>query len=436
MQDSVINLPDPVPDQDDMPKDSTTLPPLPLPAGVKSSYVDCSSSCGLTFHILSGGKDDNVKKPLILLMHGFPELAFSWRNIIVKLAAKGYYVVAPDTRGYGRTVGHDARSYDKVDLREYTISNLVRDLVCLVYALGYTKVHCIIGHDFGGVSSAMAPLLRPDMFTSCIQMSHPHHAPPTPPFSVGEETRAPPSPSHHHPDAQQPSIQTALASLSPPRKHYKWYNSTAPAAHDWLHPPQGLRDFLRGYFHVKSADWPGNDPRPLEGWTADQLAKMPEYYILPLHSSMPEAVEAMMEADEQRGGANPGATRRWLSDGDLAVYVFEWQRTGFQSGLNWYRAQTSQSKEQRADMLLYAGRKIEVPCCFISGERDWGNYQQPGALEGYGNSCADFRGTRLIQGAGHWVQQEQPERTMEAVMEFLREVEEGKGEGKGEGRRK
>lgn len=399
-----------------MPKDTTSLPPLPLPSGVNSSYVDCSSSCGLTFHILSAGKDEDVKKPLILLMHGFPELAFSWRNLIPKLAAKGYYVVAPDQRGYGRTIGYDNRSYDKVDLREFTITNLIRDLVCLVYALGYEKVHCIIGHDFGGVSSATAPLIRPDIFQSCIQMSHPHHAPPTPPFDVGEETKAPleadPEAQHVH------TIQDDLAALSPPRKHYKWYNSTAPAADDWQYAPQGMRDFLRGYFHVKSADWARNQPHPLSGWTASELAKMPDYYILPLHSTMPEAVESLM------GNEDAHATRRWLTDGDLAVYVFEWQRTGFQGGLNWYRAQTSQTAFQRADMLLFAGRKIEVPTCFISGEKDWGNYQQPGALDKYEASCSDFRGAKFIKGAGHWVQQEQPEKVMEAVVAFLRDVEE------------
>ena len=396
-------------------KSSASLPPLPLPKGVESSYVDCTSSCGLVFHILSAGRDPSTQtqKPLILLTHGYPELAFSWRNIIPRLAAKGYHVVAPDQRGYGRTSGWDSKDWDKVDLRQFTMTNLVRDLVCLVYALGYDKVHCIVGHDFGAVASAMAGLMRPDMFTSCIQMSHPHHAPPTPPSAIGEQTRPPLT---RFPSSQLPStdIQDELAKLDPPRKHYKWYNSTRPAADDWYYAPQGLRDFLRGYFHVKSADWARNEPHALTAWSAEQLAQMPEYYILPLKSSMPEAVEASME------GEDTSATKRWLTDGDLAVYVFEWQRTGFQGALNWYRAQTSQSSAQRRDMLLFAGRKIEVPCCFISGEKDWGNYQQPGALEGYEKSCGDFRGVTFVKGAGHWVQQEQPERVTEAILGFLK----------------
>lgn len=387
------------------------LSPLALPNGVQSSFVDCTSSCGLVFHILSLGRDDARKKPLILLTHGYPELAYSWRNIIARLASQGYYVVAPDQRGYGRTQGWDNRPFDQVDLQQYTMTNLVRDLVCLVYALGYEKVHCIIGHDFGAVASALAPLMRPDIFSSCIQMSHPHHAPPTPAFAI-DQSPSPPEKGQPY-QGQSQDIQEELRQLDPPRKHYKWYNSTAPAAGHWDNPPQGLHEFLRGYFHLKSADWPKNDPHPLKAWSAKELGQMPEYYVLPLDSTMPEAVASNMK------GENASATTRWLPDADLAVYVSEWTQTGFQGGLNWYRAQTSSSPIQKRDLLLFAGRKIEVPCCFISGEQDWGNYQQPGALDGYKKSCLDFRGATFVPGAGHWVQQEQPDKVMEAVMTFL-----------------
>ncbi|GAB7341515.1 hypothetical protein MBLNU457_7734t1 [Dothideomycetes sp. NU457] len=345
--------------------DSGQAPPLPLPEGIESTYVDCTNSCGLSFHILSSGRDESRFKPLVLLTHGYPELAFSWRKLIPSLAAKGYYVVAPDQRGYGRTTGWDTSSWEKVDLMQFTMTNLVRDLVCLVYALGYKKVHCIIGHDFGAVSSAMAPLIRPDVFTSCIQMSHPHHAPPTPPFATGE-AKSPRSTTESNPTPT--TIQDSLKQLDPPRKHYKWYNSGPDAADDWNNPPQGLQAFLRGYFHLKSADWAKNDPHPLKEWTAEQLSTMPHYYIMPLDSTMPQAVSASMQ------GEDADLTKRWLPDDDLSVYVSEWQRTGFQGALNWYRAQTSQSPQQQRDMLLFAGRKIEVPCCFISGKQDWGNY--------------------------------------------------------------
>ncbi|KAK8219723.1 hypothetical protein M8818_000697 [Zalaria obscura] len=375
--------------------DPSTLPALPLPEGVTESYIDCTTTCGLNFHILSSGRPDPSKTPLILCTHGYPELAYSWRHILPQLAQKGYFVVAPDQRGYGRTTGWDTRSYHEVDLSQFTLTNLVRDLVCLVYGLGYTSVACIIGHDFGAVASAMAALMRPDMFRASIQMSHPHHAPPTP-------TEPP-----------KPDIQAELAKLSPPRKHYKWYNSTPTAADDWTHPPQGLHAFLRGYFHLKSADWAANTPHPLKEWSAQELSQMPDYYIMPLSSTMPSAVSDSMATEDAT------ATTRWLPDSALAVYVSEWRRTGFQGALNWYRAQTSSSPIQKRDMLLFAGRKIEVPTAFVSGERDWGNFQQPGALEAYEDSCAEFRGATMVQGAGHWVQQEQPEKVVEAVGRFL-----------------
>ncbi|KAI6997173.1 hypothetical protein D0867_03441 [Hortaea werneckii] len=383
---------------------ASSLPPLPLPAGITEDRVDCSASCGLNYHVLKAGQPS---KPLILFCHGYPELSFSWRKVMPSIAAAGYYCVAMDQRGYGRTIGSDTRRpYDEVDLTQYTITNLVRDLVCLVYKLGYSEVKCIIGHDFGAVSSAMAALTRPDMFQATIQMSHPYHPPPTPPFGDKQtESRV--------------DIQAELAKLNPPRKHYKWYNSTPTAAHDWDNPPQGLETFLRGYFHLKSSDWQPNQlAGPLTEWSAQALEQLPEYYIMRAHQTMPVSV-----AENMQNEADPTKTEAWLSPGDLQVYCREWQRTGFQGALNWYRAQTASTPQSRKDMLLFVGAKIEVPCCFISGKQDWGNYQQPGALQSYEDPRAVksgcFRGTKFVDGAGHWVQQERPKAVVAEVLAFL-----------------
>ncbi|KAI6796576.1 alpha/beta-hydrolase [Hortaea werneckii] len=380
-----------------------SFPPLPLPAGITEDRVDCSASCGLNYHVLKAGQPGN---PLILFCHGYPELSFSWRKAMPSIAEAGYYCVAMDQRGYGRTIGSDTRPYDEVDLTQYTMTNLVRDLVCLVYKLGYSEVKCIVGHDFGAVSSAMAALTRPDMFQATIQMSHPYHPPPTPPF--GDEKTEP-----------KVDIQAELAKLNPPRKHYKWYNSTPTAAHDWDNPPQGLEAFLRGYFHLKSGDWQHNQPRPLTEWSAQALEQMPEYYIMGAQQTMPSSVAENMQTED-----DPTKTETWLSPADLQVYCGEWQRTGFQGALNWYRAQTASTPQSRKDMLLFAGARIEVPCCFISGKQDWGNYQQPGALQSYEDPRAVrsgcFRGSKLIDGAGHWVQQEQPKAVVAEVLAFLK----------------
>ncbi|KAI2637910.1 alpha/beta-hydrolase [Hypomontagnella submonticulosa] len=378
-----------------------TLPDLPLPQGIVSDYIDCSTSCGLTWHVLKAG---DPSKPLVLFCHGFPELAYSWRKVLPKVAEAGFFCVAMDQRGYGRTRGWPQHQpFAEVDLNDFVFTNLVRDLVCLVYGLGYTHAHAIIGHDFGGVSSALAALMRPDIFRATVQMSHPHHRPAEPIPSPGGEEKL--------------DIQAELAKLSLPRKHYKWYNSSPGATRDWENPAQGLEAFLRGYFYLKSADWAKNDPRPLDKWGAAELEAMPEYYIMRAEHSMPEAVAANMVNEDA------SMTERWLSKEDLKVYCDEWTRTGFQGALNWYRAQTASTPQSKRDMLLFAGRRIEVPCVFISGKKDWGNYQQPGAIEGYEDpksikeGC--YRGPKFVEGAGHWVQQEQPEAVVREILAFF-----------------
>lgn len=384
---------------------SSAFPPLPLPDGIIEDYIDCTSSCGLTFHVLKAGKPG---KPLVLFTHGYPELAYSWRKVLPAVAEAGYFCVAPDQRGYGRTTGWPRRNFEDTDLAEWSLTNLVRDLVCLVYKLGYTQVRSIVGHDFGAVSAAVAALIRPDMFLSTVHMSHPYHPPSTPPLSSPKGGK---------------DIHTDLAALSPPRKHYKWYNSTAPAAKDWDVPPQGLEAFLRGYFHLKSADWEKNEPYPLDAWTADQLAKMPEYYIMRRDQTMPTMVH------ENMVGEDASKTERWLSKDEMELYCSEWKRTGFQGALNWYRAQTvgvQDNKKAAGDMWLFAGKKIEVPVAFISGVKDWGNYQRPGALQGYENEewikNGMFRGATLVEGAGHWVQQEQPDAVIREILKFLQSL--------------
>jgi len=121
-------------------------------------------------HILSSSPDTK-KRPLVLLMHGFPEIAYSWRYLLPRIAALGYTVVAPDQRGYGRTEGWSNRYDDSI--RPFNFVNLTRDAVALVQALGYDDVHTIIGHDSGSFVAGTCALIRPDLFQSCVMMSAP-----------------------------------------------------------------------------------------------------------------------------------------------------------------------------------------------------------------------------------------------------------------------
>ncbi|HZU90578.1 MAG TPA: alpha/beta hydrolase, partial [Stellaceae bacterium] len=213
--------------------------------------------------------------------------------------------------------------------------------------------------------------------------------------------------------SSDPDIHMALAKLARPRKHYQWYYSTRAANAEMRDCPQGIHAFLRGYFHYKSADWPGNKPFPLAAWTAEELAKMPTYYIMDLDKGMAETVAVEMPSPAQI------AACRWLPDDELAVYSAEYARTGFQGGLNWYRSRTG--GRFNAELELFSGCTIDVPSIFISGRSDWGVYQRPGAFERMQSvACTRMAGCHLLDGAGHWVQQEQPERVAELLLGFLR----------------
>ena len=366
--------------------ESVDLSPLPLPEGVRSRHVPDVN--GLAMHILEAGWKG--ERPLVLLLHGFPELAFSWRKVIAPLAEAGLHVVAPDQRGYGRTTGWDG-SYDG-DLYSFRMVNLVRDVLALVSALGYRTVHAVIGHDFGSPVAAYCALIRPDVFRRVALMSAPFAGPPP--------ARSAPA----------PDINDALAKLDPPRKHYQWYYSTREADKNMRDCPHGIHAFLRAYYHYKSADWRDNRPYPLKAWP--ELAKMPTYYIMNANDGMAETVSPYMPS---KAGIDACG---WLTEDELAVYAGEFARIGFQGGLQWYRCNLPGSVNQELD--LFAGRAIDVPSLFIAGKSDWGAYQVPGSFERMrASACTNMRGAHLIEGAGHWVQQERPRETLDLLLPFL-----------------
>jgi len=369
-----------------------------LPSGIRSRFVERVN--GLRIHILEAGEPG---RPCLLLLRGFPEIAYSWRKIMGPLAAAGFHVVAPDLRGYGRTTGWSA-NYDD-DLRPFRQLNAVRDALGLVAALGYRETAAVVGHDFGASVAAWCALARPDVFRSLALMSAPFEGPPALPFATdGKPPQAP----------ESPTIHEALAALPRPRKHYQWWYSTRPANAAMWHCRQGVHDFLRAYYHHKSADWKANKPHRLDGWTAAELAKMPTYYIMDLADDMPTAV-----AKEMPSAAEIAACR-WLPDSELAVYAGEYRRNGFQGGLNWYRSRSGGAFE--SELQLFSGKTIDVPSIFISGTSDWGVYQRPGAVEKMdGTACTKMTGVHLLDGAGHWVQQEQAQKVTELLLGFLRE---------------
>ena len=319
------------------------------------------------------------------------------------LADAGYHAIAPDLRGYGRTTGWDA-DFD-ADQIGFRFTNLLRDAIGVLYALGHRTAEAAVGHDFGSSVASYASLVRPDIFRRMVLMSAPFAGPSSVPFDTDGKT-AP---------AKAPDIHAAMAALPRPRKHYQWYQSTREANEEQWHARQGLHDFLRAYYHYKSADWKANKPYELKGWTAEELAKMPTYYIMDLAEGMAETVAKQMPSPAEIEAA------KWLTDDELAVYAGEYQRTGFQGGLNWYRARTS--GRVTPELEIFTGRTIEQPSTFISGKSDWGNYQSPGALEKMQKSaCTNMREIYMVEGAGHWVQQEQAAEVSRLLVKFLKET--------------
>jgi pimeloyl-ACP methyl ester carboxylesterase len=385
---------------------SVPLETAALPAGIRSRFVDGIN--GLKVHVLEAGHEarhDRGRRPTVLLLHGFPELAYSWRKVMLPLAAAGFHVIAPDQRGYGRTMGWDG-AYDG-DLGSFRMINLVRDVLGLVSALGLRSVAAVVGHDFGSPVAAWCALLRPDVFRSVVLMSAPFGGPPQVPFDTAGRTAASP--------ISGPSIHEALAALDPPRKHYHWYYSTREADADMRHCRQGIHAFLRAYYHHKSADWMGNKPYPLAAWTAEELAKLPTYYVMERSKTMAETVASEMPS------AAEIAACRWLTEEELGIYSGEYARTGFQGGLQWYRCRTVGKFE--AELEIYSGRTIDVPSMFVAGKSDWGVHQAPGVFEKMqGSVCKRMLGCHLVDGAGHWVQQEQPEAVTRLLLDFLQEA--------------
>jgi len=352
--------------------------------------------------VLEAGFEDNGR-PAVVLLHGFPELAYSWRKVMLPLAAAGYYVIAPDRRGYGRTSGSDV-SYDD-DLDPFSTLNQVRDVVALVSNLGYHSVAGVIGHDQGSPIAAWCSLVRPDVFRSVVMMSAPFGGPPALPFNVPDTAPAAKGP------VVDP-IYEQLAALRPPRKYYQQYFATREANDNMWHAPQGIHAFLRAYYHMKSADWKQNSPFPLAARTANEWAKLPRYYVMDLDKGMAETVAPEMPS------AAAVAACKWLPDADLKVYSSEFERTGFQGGLQPYRLRWI--AKYTAELQMFSGRTIDVPSLFIGGKSDWGVFQNPGELERMQTTaCTRMLGVHLVDGAGHWVQQEQPEAVSDLYVRFL-----------------
>ena len=368
-----------------------------LALGIRSRIIDNNN--GVKMHILEAGFEG--KRPCLILLHGFPELAYTWRNQLPPLAQAGFHVIAPDLRGYGRSVATPVKFVD--DIQPYALLNRVSDVIGLLRALGVDKAAAVIGHDWGAPTAAWCGLIRPDIFQSVVLMSTPFDGPDDLPLNTSEHPK-----SSNHTD-----MGKGLEALPRPRKHYRRYLATRGANDDMWHAPQGVHDLLRAQFYFKSADWKENKPFRLKSWAASELEKLPAYYVMDLNKTVAETMAAHMPTEEQI------AACKWMTEQDLQVYATEYSRTGFQGGLNSYRI-----FEVAGDLNAFSGRTLDVPACFIAGASDWGVYQSPGAFEAMQHgACTRLLGVHLVNGAGHSLAEEQPQQVIQLLLEFLHQAE-------------
>lgn len=293
--------------------------------------------------------------PVVILAHGFPELAYSWRHQIDVLAQAGYHVLAPDQRGYGGSDRPDA-------VEAYDIHQLTGDLVGLLDDVGAERA-VWIGHDWGAAVVWNAPLLHPDRVAAVAALS----VPVTP----------------------RPRVAPTKA---------------------WR------KMFGENFFYILYFQEPGVADAELNADPARVIRRM----MGSLRTDGKDALVRMASPGPagfvERLG-EPDGLPDWISQDELDHYVAEFSRTGFTGGLNWYR-NFDRNWETTPEL---DGVKISVPCLFIGGTADpvLSFTRADRAAEAISGPYRQV----MIDGAGHWLQQERPGEVNAALLEFLNGLE-------------
>lgn len=298
--------------------------------------------------------------PLVLLIHGFPELGISWRAQVEALAQAGYHAVAPDMRGYGGT--------DKpADTPSYAMLDLVGDMVDLVRALGETSC-IVVGHDFGAPVAWHCALTRPDLFRAVFGLSVPFQP---------RRAKGPPTVALSAITKRAGLGQLYISQFQAPDAHLAFDADPATALRKGFYAydgatPDGLRS--TGFFP--------------EGATF--LSSIPDDAALP----------------------------PWMSEAHFAEYVSAFSAGGFKGPVDWYR---NLDANWAATAFLQDAR-IRVPAAFAVGERDPVRHYAGAAEAGLKDWLADLRMQQVIPGAGHWIQQERPDEVNRLLLDFLGRV--------------
>jgi pimeloyl-ACP methyl ester carboxylesterase len=329
---------------------------------------------GVRIHLAEQGQG-----PLVLFVHGFPELWYSWRHQLAARADAGYRAVAIDQRGYGRS----SKFWDPL---EYRISRLVADVVGVVRALG-EQTAVLVGHDWGALVAWTAAWQHPEVFRAVVGMSVPFSgrglvALPGSPFG---EVR--PSELHRCIAGDQLDFyQEYLATLGP---------SIAEVESD-----------VRGWLRDVVWSFSGGPPMPpgFDPGCVDPIAlTRVSAACIPHGARMRDRL------------VGPERMPAWFTEADLDYYVEEFERTGFACAVSYYRALDASWEE----LLPMVGKPVSVPALFIGAERDVTTLWGAEAIARAKEHIPEYAGSVILPGAGHWIQQERPAETNRLLLDFL-----------------
>ncbi|CAL9331868.1 Epoxide hydrolase B (plasmid) [Streptomyces sp. enrichment culture] len=297
--------------------------------------------------------------PLILLVHGFPESWYSWRRQLPALAAAGYRAVAIDVRGYGRSSKPAATD-------AYRMLDLVEDNVAAVRALGEESA-VVVGHDWGSNIAAVSALLHPEVFRAVGLLSVPY-APPGGP---------------------RPTDIFGQIGVSGQEFYVSYFQEPGRAEAE-IEPD--VRGWLAGFYAALSADTMPTEGEPDPHFVARGGRLRDRFPVGPLPA--------------------------WLSEDDLDVYAGEFERTGLTGALNRYR----NMDRDREDLAPHRGAPITQPALFVGGALDASTTWMSDAIDAYPTTLPALSASHLLDGCGHWIQQERPDEVNRLLTDWLATV--------------
>lgn len=335
---------------------------------------------GVRLHFIDEGNG-----PVVMLIHGFPESWYSWKNQITPLAEAGYRVIVPDMRGYGQ-------SSKPIEIAEYRITELVQDCIRILDSIG-AKTAAIVGHDWGAPIAWTAAWTRPDRFTSVVGLSVP----------FGGRSMVPVAGAGSF-GAEKPTTVHKNIVGDSGKRFYQEYYSLPDAIESEFEPDP--RRWLASMAYTFSAAFPPADYVPLDVLTATSAEIL----------ELTRASEACIPVGARMSDAFvlPDVLPEWLEDG-IDYYAETFARSGIHAPLNWYRAMDL-SWEVLAP---FEGTPLTVPGLFIGSDLDVVTLWGAEAIAAWGDLTTSTHEVLILEHCGHWMMREKPAEVNAALLDFL-----------------